>query len=408
VPDPSPASADAVGLAFRAESGRVVASLARYVGDVDLAEEAVQEAFAIALERWPADGVPANPGAWITTTAKRRALDHLRREAARRRVHDQAELLMAPDGPREVGAVRDDLLRLVFTCCHPALAREAQVALTLRLVGGLQTPAIARAFLVPEATLAQRIVRAKRKIAAAKIPYRVPEEHELPERLQGVLAVVYLIYTEGHTASAGPDLTRDDPRSEAIRLARLLAELMPDEEEVLGLLALLLLTEARAPARTDADGGVVLLADQDRALWDAALVREGQALVRTCLRRNRPGPYQLQAAIAAVHSDAPSAAGTDWAQVLALYDHLMRLAPTPVVALNRAVALAEVAGPAAALAEVDRVGLDRFHLARAARADLLRRLGRPADAAAEYRAALLLTANEAEQAFLRRRLAELG
>lgn len=386
---------------YRAEYGRCVATLARLLGDINLAEEAVQDAFTTALQKW--ETAPPNPGAWIVTTARNRAVDRLRRESTREARHAQALLLHQQDEPQEVGPVKDDQLRLIFTCCHPALAPDARTALTLRLLGGLEVPEIARAYLVPEATVAQRIVRAKKKIRDAGIPYRVPAGHELPDRLPPVLTVLYLMFNEGYAATAGP-LIRTDLCAEAIRLARELAALMPDEPEVLGLLALLLLTEARRPARVGPAGELVPLTGQDRALWDRTLIAEGHGLVRRCLRRNRPGPFQIQAAINAVHTDG---AATDWTQVLALYDQLLTIAPTPIVALNRAVAVAEVHGPAVALAALDDVDLPGYHRLPATRAELLARLGRDTEAAAAYEQAMTLATNETERAYLRDRRTEL-
>nr|WP_100247068.1 RNA polymerase sigma factor [Streptomyces viridochromogenes] len=385
---------------FRAEYGRAVAALVRFLGDIDLAEEAVQDAFATALRRWPETGLPPSPAGWIITTARNRAVDRLRREATRDERHAQAALLHAPDAPPEEGPVRDDRLRLIFTCCHPALAMQARVALTLRLLGGLTTAQIARAFLVAEPTMAQRLVRAKAKIRNAGIPYRVPRDADLPDRLTGVLTVVYLIFNQGYEGEAGLC-------EEALRLGRLLAELMPDEPEVTGLLALMLLVESRRDARRDDHGELVPLPEQDRDRWDRELIAEGQGLVRRCLRRNRPGPYQIQAAVQAVHSDAPTAEATDWGQILQLYDQLMAIAPSPVVALNRAVAVAEVEGPRQALDLVDALDLDGYRVFHAVRADLLRRLGRNTQALRAFEAALALTVSPAERAFLQRRMRTL-
>jgi RNA polymerase sigma-70 factor, ECF subfamily len=391
---------DEVGRIFREESGRSLAALTRAFGDIDVAEDAVQEAFAVALRRWPGDGVPPNPGGWITTTARHQAIDRLRREARGRELLGEVAVLSVVQDDLgmalEVGPVQDDRLRLIFTCCHPALSTQAQVALTLRLLGGLSTKQVASSFLVAEQTMAARLVRAKHKIKAARIPYRVPEAHELPDRLRPVLAVVYLVYNAGLTSPTEPDLCE-----EAIRLARVLVALMPDEPEVAGLLALLLLTESRRPSRTRPDGSLVLLGEQDRTRWDRAMIAEGQAILRRCLGRNQPGPYQLQAAINAVHADAPTVEQTDWSQIVALYDRLLVVAPTPVVALNRAIAIGEVHGPAVALALVDQLDLDNYYPFHATRADLLWRLGRHREAAAAYQRAAALAPTEAERDFLR-------
>jgi len=410
---------------FREEQGRAVATLIRVLGDFDLAEEVVQEAFITALETWPSRGVPDNPGAWITTTARNRAIDRLRRK---RVLAEKAELLgrqalieeelaaidpdAALDGADAMNPIVDDRLRLIFTCCHPALAMDARVALTLRTLGGLSTPEIARAFLVPEATLAQRLVRAKRKIRDAGIPYRVPDDHALPERLDGVLRVLYLVFNEGYGASTGDRLVRRELSAEAIRLVRVLVSLMPDEPEALGLLALMLLHDARRETRTGPTGALVLLEDQDRGRWDRTRVEEGLSLLERAMRMRRVGPYQLQAAIAGLHDEAPSSAATDWAQIAALYRILGDMQPSPVVELNRAVAVAMAEGPGAGLAIVERLvddgQLTDYPYLHSTRADLLRRLGRRSDAAVAYRRALELTANEPERAFLEGRLAELG
>jgi RNA polymerase sigma-70 factor (ECF subfamily) len=388
-----------IGRIFREESGRSVASLIRIFDDIDLAEDAVQEAFALALRKWPVDGLPPNPGGWITTTARNRAIDHLRRESRGRELLGQMVEIADEPMREEAGPVQDDRLRLIFTCCHPALSPEAQIALTLRLLGGLTTAEVPRAFLVAEPTMAKRLVRAKHKIKAAHIPYRVPSEAELPERLRPVLAVLYLTYNAGTDGPAGDDL-----RHEAIRLARAVSGLMPDEAEVAGLLALLLLTESRWPARYSGDGALVLLRDQDRSSWDRALIEEGHAIVRACLRRNQPGPYQIQAAINAVHADAESIEATDWSQILALYDQLLAMTPTPVVAMNRAIALGEVQGPEAALDVLAGLDLGEYHLFHAARADLLRRLGRHGEARPAYALAASLAVSDAERVFLSDRL----
>jgi RNA polymerase sigma-70 factor (ECF subfamily) len=383
---------------FRREYGRTVSVLVRSLGDIGLAEEVVQDAFLAAVRRWPVDGVPPSPAGWLITTARNRAIDRLRREAVREERHRQALELLTSE-PEEEGVVRDDRLRLIFTCCHPALAMGVRVALTLRLLGGLTTEEVARAFLVPEPTMAQRLVRAKNKIRDAGIPYRVPYEADLPARLRGVLAVVYLIFNEGYSTVDRPELS-----AEAVRLGRVLAALMPDEPEVTGLLALMLLSESRRPARVTGDGELVLLPDQDRGRWDRGMVEEGQELVRQCLRRDQPGPYQIQAAINAVHSDAPTTGETDWAQIVALYDQLMAVTPTPVVALNRAVAVAELRGPAEALDIVDELRLDRYHLYHSVRGNLLRRLGRSDEAAAAYETALRKATTDADRTVLRRLL----
>jgi len=406
--------ADAITRVYREEWARVVAGLARRLGDLDLAEEMAAEAFAVAVERWPADGVPPNPGAWITTTANRRAIDRLRRESRRDDKQQEAQMLLDDSPPEPVGVIEDDRLRLIFICCHPALGVEARIALTLRLVGGLTVAEIARAFLVQEATMGQRITRAKSKIKAAGIPYRVPSSEDLPARTSGVLAVLFLVFNEGYLASA-PDqeAVRSDLTSEAIRLTRLLRVLLPDDGEVTGLLALMLLTEARRPARVSASGELVTLDEQDRGAWDARLIAEGQALVRERLvavssGRARPGRYQILAAINAVHTSARDIRDTDWSQIVALYDQLAAIDPSPIVVLNRSVALAELDGPEVALAVVEGLELDQYHAYHATRADLLRRLGRSAAAHAAYERAIELAGNTAEIAYLTRRRDQLG
>jgi RNA polymerase sigma-70 factor (ECF subfamily) len=386
---------------FKEESGRAVATLVRRFGDIDIAEEAVQEAFIEAVKRWPTDGLPPSPAGWIITTARNRAIDNLRRESKRDDRQRQAQDLVPIDEPEEIEIVDDDQLRLIFTCCHPALSPEAQVALTLRLIGGLQTPEIARAFLTTEPTMAQRIVRAKKKIKKAKIPYRIPGDAELPNRLRPVLSVVYLIFNEGYLATSGEELVRSDISAEAIRLGRLLAGLMPDEPEVAGLLGLMLLTEARRPARTDRSGNLITLPDQDRGLWDESLIAEGHDIVAACVRRNRPGPYQIQAAIAAIHTDARTAEETDWDQIVALYTQLAVLAPTPIVQLNRAIAIAESGDVPSALSLVEKLDLDGYYLYHATVGDLMERVARHDEAADAYRRALEMTSNEMERKHLR-------
>lgn len=392
---------------FRSEYGRVVAILNRAFNDLFLVEDAVQEAFTIAMRLWPKAGVPPNPAAWIIATARHRALDHVRRESTRADRHTQAQLLFAREEAHDENDVPDDRLRLIFTCAHPALARASSVALTLRLLGGLSTDDIAHAFLVPESTVAQRIVRAKAKIRDAGIPYRTPSEAELPERLPAVLAVIYLIYNEGYTARSGVQLVRDDLCNEAVRLGRLLVELMPDEAEALGLLALLLLIQGRRGARTGSDGELITIADQDRRLWDAALIEEGKAVVRRCLRRGQPGRYQIQAAIQAVHCDAPNAAAVDWHQVLALYDQLLEYDASPIVLLNRAVAVAEVAGCEPALTSIEQLRLENNHVFHAIRADFLQRLDRIEEAGAALGRAIESSTNETERKHLAQRLDDL-
>lgn len=408
---PGPDARAQIDRIYREEYGRVVASLARRFGDLDIAEDAAGEALLIAVEKWPVDGIPPNPGGWLTTTAAHRAIDRIRRESLRDTKHQAALMITDPTPGPPTGPVEDDRLRLIFTCCHPALSAETRVALTLRLLGGLTVEEIARGFLVPEATMARRITRAKAKIKAANIPFRVPDSSDVTDRLGAVLAVIHLIFNEGYLAGAGEDPIRADLTDEAVRLGRLMRSLLPDEGEVAGLLALMLLTDARRDARV-AGGELVTLDEQDRGAWDRALIAEGHALVRECLARvasggPRPGPYQLMAAINAVHTDAPDARDTDWGQITQLYDQLYEVAPTPIVALNRAVAIAELDGPEVALAIVDRLELDGYHAWHATRADLLRRLGRSAEARSAYDAAIAATENRAEQAYLSRRRDQL-
>jgi RNA polymerase sigma-70 factor (ECF subfamily) len=395
---------------YRAESRRVFATLVRLLGDLDLAEEALSEAFRAALEQWPQEGVPGNPRAWLVSAGRFKAIDAIRRRARFDPLEEEHAETLSAEATFEREAIEDDRLRLIFTCCHPALSPDAQVALTLREVCDLKTEEIAHAFLTPAPTLAQRIVRAKSKIRDARIPYEVPGAAELPERLDAVLRVIYLVFNEGYSASSGASVTRPDLSGEALRLARLLVELLP-EPEAMGLLALMLLHESRRPARTAASGDLVVLEEQDRALWDRGLIAEGIALVERALGSKRFGPYSLQAAISAVHAEAPGATATDWAQIVALYDVLQRMDPSPVVELNRAVAVAMCDGPAAGLALIEELlkkgDLQQYHLAHAARADLCRRLGKKEQALASYGQALALARQEPERRFLARRLAEL-